>query len=248
MTAVHCCTSLSSMGEMAMPGGWSMSMMWMRMPGQSWPGAAASFLGMWLVMMAGMMLPSLTPVLWRYTRSVAPTGVARSAWLTTLVTAGYFFVWSVLGLVIFVAGAGFAALAMQSAGLARAAPALASLAVMSGGVLQLTRWKAHRLARCREMPSRGCQTPVDSSSAWRYGLRFGLQCSYCCAGFTAILLAIGVMDLRAMAIVTIAISLERLLPVGDRVARATGVVVVAVGLIMTLGTIPASAVTLKHIF
>ena len=110
MTAVHCCTSLSSMGEMAMPGGWSMSMMWMRMPGQSWPGAAASFLGMWLVMMAGMMLPSLTPVLWRYTRSVAPTGVARSAWLTTLVTAGYFFVWCVLGLVIFVAGAGFAAL------------------------------------------------------------------------------------------------------------------------------------------
>jgi predicted metal-binding membrane protein len=199
-------------------------------------------------MMAGMMLPSLTPLLWRYIKSIAPTGVARSACLTMLMTAGYFFVWTVLGLAIFVAGAGFAALAMQSTDLARAAPALASLAVMSGGALQLTSWKAHRLARCREIPSCGCQTPADSISAWRYGLRLGLQCSYCCAGFTAILLAIGVMDLRAMAVVTIAISLERLLPIGERVARATGVVVVAVGLIMTLGTIPASAVTLKHIF
>jgi hypothetical protein len=38
-------------GEMLMPGGWTMSMAWMRMPGQTWPGAAASFLAMWIVMM-----------------------------------------------------------------------------------------------------------------------------------------------------------------------------------------------------
>ena len=44
-----------------MPGGWTMSMVWMRMPGQTWPGAAASFLGMWVVMMVAMMLPSLAP-------------------------------------------------------------------------------------------------------------------------------------------------------------------------------------------
>jgi hypothetical protein len=42
---------------MPMPGGWTMSMAWMRMPGQTWPGAAASFLGMWVVMMVAMMLP-----------------------------------------------------------------------------------------------------------------------------------------------------------------------------------------------
>jgi hypothetical protein len=38
---------MSAMGEMPTPGGWTMSMAWMRMPGQTWPGAAASFLGMW---------------------------------------------------------------------------------------------------------------------------------------------------------------------------------------------------------
>jgi hypothetical protein len=36
------CASMSAMGEMPMPGGWTMSMAWMRMPGQTWPGAAAS--------------------------------------------------------------------------------------------------------------------------------------------------------------------------------------------------------------
>ena len=40
------CASMSAMGEMPMPGGWTMSMAWMQMPGQTWPGAAASFLGM----------------------------------------------------------------------------------------------------------------------------------------------------------------------------------------------------------
>src|SRR5438093_13144788 len=60
------CGSMSAMGGMPMPGGWTMSMAWMRMSGQTWPRAAASFLGMWVVMMVAMMLPSLVPMLWRY--------------------------------------------------------------------------------------------------------------------------------------------------------------------------------------
>jgi hypothetical protein len=43
------CASMSAMGGMPMPGGWTMSMAWMRMPGQTWPGAAASFVGMWVL-------------------------------------------------------------------------------------------------------------------------------------------------------------------------------------------------------
>ena len=44
------CGSMSAMGEMPMPGGWTMSMTWMLMPEQTWLDAAASFLGMWVVM------------------------------------------------------------------------------------------------------------------------------------------------------------------------------------------------------
>ena len=54
---------MSAMPGMEMPGGWTMSMAWMRMPGQGWPGAAATFLGMWIVMMVAMMLPVLVPML-----------------------------------------------------------------------------------------------------------------------------------------------------------------------------------------
>jgi predicted metal-binding membrane protein len=48
----------------------------------------------------------------------------------------------------------------------------------------------------------------------------------------AILLVIGVMDLGAMALVGAAIMVERLAPAGERVARATGAVVVAAGLFL----------------
>jgi predicted metal-binding membrane protein len=48
----------------------------------------------------------------------------------------------------------------------------------------------------------------------------------------AILLVIGVMDLRAMAAVAAAITVERLAPAAERVARATGVVVVGAGLFL----------------
>src|SRR6266516_53679 len=81
------CASMSATGEMSMPGGWTMSMAWMRMPGQTWPGAAASFLGMWVVMMVAMMLPSLVPMLLRYRQAVGSTrdGNVGLGWLTTLV-------------------------------------------------------------------------------------------------------------------------------------------------------------------
>src|SRR6186713_602710 len=79
------CASMSAMGEMPMPGGWTMSMAWMRMPGQTWPGAAAAFLGMWIVMMVAMMLPSLVPMLRRYRQAIGGPDEARLGRLTALV-------------------------------------------------------------------------------------------------------------------------------------------------------------------
>src|SRR5512132_1143961 len=52
--------------------------------GQTWPGAAAPFLGMWVVMMVAMMLPSLAPMLWRYRQAVGRTGETRLGRLTAL--------------------------------------------------------------------------------------------------------------------------------------------------------------------
>src|SRR5262250_9878 len=77
------CNAMSAMGgDMAMPGGWMMSMAWMRMPGQTWRGAAVTFLTMWVVMMVAMMLPSLVPMLRRYRQAVGGTGETRLGRLT----------------------------------------------------------------------------------------------------------------------------------------------------------------------
>jgi predicted metal-binding membrane protein len=223
------CASMSAMGEMPMPGGWTMPMTWMRMPGQTWPDVAASFLGMWVAMMVAMMLPSLVPMLWRYRQAVGRTGDTRLGWLTALVAVGYFLVWTAFGMAAFPLGVALAAVEMQLPAIARAVPIAVGVAVLIAGALQFTAWKAHHLACCREAPGRGRSLPADAGTAWRHGLRLGLHCSYCCAGLTAILLVIGVMDLRAMAVVATAITFERLAPAGEYVARAIGAVVVVAG-------------------
>jgi predicted metal-binding membrane protein len=226
------CASMSAMGEMPMPGGWTMSMAWMRMPEQAWPGAAASFVGMWVVMMVAMMLPSLVPMLWRYRQAVAGTGQTRLGPLTALVGLGYFVVWTVFGIAAFPLGVALAAIEMEQPELARAVPMAVGVVVLIAGVLQFTAWKAHHLACCREAPGRGRTVPADAGTAWRHGLRLGLHCGCCSAGLTATLLVVGVMDLRAMAAVTAAITVERLAPCGERVARAIGAVLNGAGVFL----------------
>jgi predicted metal-binding membrane protein len=226
------CRSMSGMGEMPMPGGWTMSMTWMQMPGQTWPGAASSFLGMWIVMMVAMMLPSLVPMLRRYRQAVAWTGETRLGRRTALVGIGYFFVWTVFGMAAFPGGVALAAIEMERPTLARAVPIAAGLVVLIAGAVQFTAWKARHLACCREAPGRGCTLPADAGTAWRHGLRLGLHCCQCCAGLMAILLVIGVMDLRAMAVVAAAITVERVAPAGERVARAIGAVAAGAGLFL----------------
>ena len=226
------CASMSAMGEMPMPGGWTMSMAWMRMPGQTWPGAAASFLGMWVMMMVAMMLPSFVPMLWRYRQAVRREGEAHLGRLTALVGVAYFFVWTVFGMVAYPLGVALAEAAMRLPALARAVPIAVGVVVLIAGVLQFTAWKAHHLACCRAVPACCSTLPADAGTAWRHGLRLGLHCLCCCGGLTAILLVIGVMDLRAMAVVMAVITVERLVPAAERIARAIGVAVVGAGLFL----------------
>jgi predicted metal-binding membrane protein len=225
------CGSMPTMG-MPMPGGWTMSMVWMRMPGLTWLGSAVSFLGMWVVMMVAMMLPSLAPVLWRYRQAVAGSRDTRLGWLTMIVGLAYFFVWTLFGAVAFPLGVGLAAIEMQQPVLARAVPTAVALVVLLAGALQFSAWKARRLACCREVPTLAGTPAPDARSAWRHGVRIALDCGPCCANLMAILLVMGVMDLRAMAVVTATITLERLSPAGERVARAIGAIAVGAGVFL----------------
>jgi predicted metal-binding membrane protein len=226
------CAAMPEICATPMPGGWSLSMAWRRLPGQTWLGAAASFLGMWVVMMVAMMLPSLAPGLWRYRQAVGAAGRARVAWLTALVGAGYFFVWTAIGIAVFPFGAALAQAATLLPEVARAAPLAIGMVVLGAGMLQFTAWKARLLACCRAAPGHRNTLRANVATAWRHGLRLGRHCGYCCAGMTAVLLVAGVMDLRVMAVVMAAVTLERLAPAGARVARGIGAVAVAAGVFL----------------
>ena len=224
------CSSMSAMAGMPMPGGWTMSMAWMRAPGQTWLGAAASFLGMWEVMMLAMMMPSLTPMLWRYRETVSRSGAPRLGGLTILVGVGYFAIWTIFGMAAFAIGSALTPITMQRESLARAVPIAIGLAVLVGGLLQFTAWKARHLACCCGPPPGDNILPPHSRSALRHGIRLGFHCTQCCAGLILILLVIGLMDIRAMAVITAAITLERIAPASAHIAQAVGGVTIAIGL------------------
>lgn len=226
------CASMTAMGGMPMPGDWTMSAAWMLMPGQKWLNAGVSFLTMWTAMMVAMMLPSLVPMLRRYRDAAQATRAARLGRLTGLMAVAYFSVWLVFGMVAFPIGLALAAEEMRNPALARAVPVATGAIVIIVGMLQFTRWKTHHLACCRATPVRGDAMSTDIGDAWLHGIDLGLHCGQCCGGMIVILLVIGVMDLRAMLAVGTAITLERLAPSGERVARTTGAVIICTGLLL----------------
>jgi len=203
----------------------------MAMPQQTWYGAAAGYLGMWMAMMVPMMLPSLVPMLSRYRRSVRGADGIHLHGLTALVGVGYFVVWAVLGTVAYAAGAGVMAVEMRWEKVAHWLPVAAGVVLLVAGGVQLTSWKARQLALCRDGSGCGCPPAPNALDAWRHGLRLGARCSLCCGSLMLALLAIGMMDLVAMAAVTLAISAERLAPAPLRVARAAGVAIVVAGVL-----------------
>lgn len=220
------------MHGLAMSGGGSM--MWTPMPGRTWLGTATSFTGMWSVMMVAMMLPSLAPMLWRYRLSLDAAGTRHPGWLSALAGLAYFFLWAALGVITFALGALFKTAQMHAPALAQWAPAASGLVVLAAGALQFGAWKARHLACCRPAAYRaraGTAVPT-ARAAVRHGLRLGRHCILCCAGLTTCLLAVGVMDVRAMTLVGIGITAERLLPGGTSAARVVGVATICAGLLL----------------
>jgi predicted metal-binding membrane protein len=203
----------------------------MSMPQQTWYGAAAGYLGMWMAMMVPMMLPSLVPMLSRYRRSVRDMEQIHLHGLTALVGVGYFAIWAVVGSTAYAVGLGLMAVEMRWGTVERWLPVASGVVLLVAGGLQFTSWKARQLARCRDGSGCGCPPAPNAVGAWRHGVSLGVRCSLCCGSLMLALLAIGMMDLVAMAAVALASSAERLTPVPLQVARVAGVAIVVVGVL-----------------
>src|SRR6266516_4134992 len=204
---VYFCRSMCC--EMEMPGGWTMSMMWMRMPGQTWFASATSFLLMWLAMMVAMMLPSALPTFLKTNR--APVSLSVMA-------TGHFAVWLAAGVGIYPLGVAFAAAAMRWEMFSRAVPTLSGAALIAAGAFQFTRWKMTALLGCRS--PFGCVTNCpERETNFRLGCQQGAACFLCCAAPTTILIVLGMMNPLVIVGVAIIIAAEILLPPPEFVAR-----------------------------
>lgn len=224
--------SLQTMsGGMAMPSRWTMSMMWMVMPGQTWLEAALLFVAMWLAMMIAMMLPSAFPTLLLYRRTLAFRGEPRLGLFVFLVSAGYFLVWLLFGVIAYGLGIGIATLAMAFETVSRSIPLGCGAALAVAGVYQLTPWKSACLRHCRSpLTIVARHLPSGRRGALGLGLHHGAFCAACCWALMLIQLALGIMNLAAMVFVAAVIAAEKLWPRGELVARVTGIAAIAAGL------------------
>ena len=208
------CASMSDMGGMPMPGGWTMSMAWIPMPGQTWLGAAGSFVGVCAVMMVSMMLPvagahavAVSPDDWRFRQNTPELadGAGGRRILCCLVL-----VWNCR--IPFRCGACRDRDATAHAGESRSHGCGCGRRARRHAAIQ--RVESASPCLLPEPFVHEHRLPANASTAWRQGLRLSFQCTSGCAGFTAILLVLGVMDLRVMALVTAAITAKRLVVVG----------------------------------
>lgn len=211
LATVYFCRSMCC--EMEMPGGWTMSGMWMRMRGQTWLGSAISFLLMWLAMMVAMMLPSAMPTFLKTRRHLGSL-----CWMA----AGYFAIWLVAGLGTYALGVAFGKIAMMSEWFSRAVPWLLGLSMIVAGAIQFTRWKMTHLLRCRSGSGCALSCPEHKSS-FRLGCKQGAACCICCAAPMTIQLALGMMNPLVMIVVAIVIAAEKLLPRPAIIARLVGI-------------------------
>lgn len=208
-------------GGMRMPGGWTMSMMWMRMPGQSWTASATVFLLMWFAMMVAMMLPSALPTFLK---------TRRSGSSLCYMASGYFAIWLAAGIGVYLLGVAVAGVEMQSESLSRAVPCILGALLIAAGAFQFTRWKITHLSRCRSQFGCAISCPQYETS-FRLGCKQGLACCVCCASPMAILLALGMMNPLVMTGVAIIIAAEKVLPRPEIVASVVGTAAIVIAFI-----------------
>ena len=195
-------------------------------------GGLGWYVGIWVTMMAAMMLPSAAPMVLLFSRVSSERARRGQRFVPTWVfVVGYLTVWTVYGLGAY--GLYRLVLSVDHGFLAwnRSGPYVVGGAVAAAGLYELTPLKSICLRHCR--------SPMHYVlGGWREGrlgaLRMGVEhggyCVGCCWGLMVVLFALGVMSLFWMALVAAVIFFEKLVPRADRLTPALAVVLVALGI------------------
>lgn len=186
---------------------------------------------MWAVMMAGMMLPSATPIVLLYARTVRNrSSDSNPAKRIYALAAGYIFVWTLFSVGATVLQRVLARLFVMTPMMEPATPIAAAALLFIAGAYQLTPFKTACLAACRSpihfLTSRWRE---GIGGAFRLGAEHGLYCLGCCWALMLLLFAGGVMNLTVILALTAWVAIEKLAPFGEQSARVSGALLLAVG-------------------
>jgi predicted metal-binding membrane protein len=185
---------------------------------------------MWSVMMVGMMLPSAAPVILLVVGAYRRRG-GRGAQLCTIAfTVGYLAAWTGFSAAAALAQTALHAAALLSGAMASKSAVLAGGIFVVAGAYQWAPWKYACLSHCRSpLHFLSQEWREGALGAFRMGLRHGVFCVGCCWALMVILFAAGVMNLLWVAAIAAFVLVEKLLPGGPLVGRATGALLIAWG-------------------
>jgi len=193
-------------------------------------GSAEWYVGIWVTMMAAMMLPSATPMVLLYSR-LAREETGWPGLATALFVTGYLLIWTEVGVVAYIAFEAIRGLDLEFLAWDRGGPWVAGAAIAVAGLYQLTPLKRTCLRHCRTpLGWFGNHWRVGPVGAIRMGFEHGGWCVGCCWALMLALFAIGVMSIAGMLVVAAVIFAEKVLPIGERIAQGVAVALVAVGI------------------
>jgi predicted metal-binding membrane protein len=183
-----------------------------------------------------MMLPSATPMIGAY-RKVRLHSERRGVRVIppVLFAMVYVAVWLVFGIPVYAANALLASAAKIYGSLIALLPYGVAAVLVLGGVYQLSPWKAACL--------RVCRSPLQFLiGRWREGytgtlglaLEHAAHCVGCCWLLMVILVGAGAMGLHWVLLIAAVVTVEKLLPYGDRAARIVGMALMLAGALVAL--------------
>jgi predicted metal-binding membrane protein len=200
-------------------------------------GAIGWFIGVWVVMMAAMMFPSVAPTIALYSSMTR----RRSLGLPLLFAAGYLITWAGAGLLAFLLAAGGGTLTGDVLAWDRGGRWVAGVTLIVAAAYELTPLKDVCLGKCR--------SPLGFLlGAWRagrlgavqMGAKNGAWCVGCCWALMASLFALGLMSILWMAFVAGLIALEKTLPWRRAATWGTAAVLLVLGVLLLVapGAVP----------
>jgi predicted metal-binding membrane protein len=204
-------------------------------------GPLAWFLGVWVVMMAAMMFPSVAPTVALYSRMTR----TRTPYRPLVFAAGYLLTWAAAGLLAFVLGDAVGRLPGDVLAWDHAGRALAGGTLVVAAAYELTPLKDVCLGKCRSPLGFLLGSWREGwSGALRMGAKNGAWCVGCCWALMASLFALGIMSVPWMAVVAALIAVEKTLPWRRVVTYGTAALLLALGVLLLVApqAIPALTV------